>query len=187
MGLLTGYLLKRRLGKVRPYLRGRILDLGCADGALLSCLSPGQSYTGVEVRADLVEALQTRYPSQRFIAADLDEGCPALSEGDYDTVVMCAVIEHLHNPDALLDRVAAALAQDGRLALTTPTPFGDRLLHAGTYLGLFNRGPVEEHARLYGKDDLTHMLGEHGFTVEVYGTFEFGLNQLVVARRAGSS
>lgn len=184
MGLLTNYLQRQRFAKVRPYLNGRILDLGCGDAALLALLSPQQSYTGVEVNADVVDRLQARYPSHRFIAADLDQGCPALSDAAYDTVVMCASIEHLRNPGPLLDQLRPALADAGRLVVTTPTPLADRILRVGTFLGLFNRGPVEEHERMYTRKELERLLSEHGFAVEYYETFEFGLNQLLVARRS---
>lgn len=184
MALLTGYLWRQRLTKVRPYLKGRVLDIGCGHAQLIRALSPQQSYTGVEVQADVVERLQAQYPFHRFIAADLNQGCPALSNGAYDTIVMLAVIEHLHNPETLLDQLGPALADDGRMAITTPTPLGDRILHIGRYIGLFNRERVEEHEKLYNKGELMRLLSEHRFAVEHYATFEFGLNQLVVARRS---
>ncbi len=182
MALLSSYLRKQRLTKIRPYLKGRILDLGCGDASAVALISPQQSYTGVEVNVDVVERLRAQYPSHHFIAADLDQGYLGLLDRAYDTLVMCAIIEHLHNPESLLDQLSPTLADDGRLIVTTPTPLGDRIHHLGALVGLFSRLAVKEHVRIYGREELESLLSEHGFVVEHHEAFQFSFNHLFVAR-----
>ncbi len=183
MALLSNYLQRQRLMKVRPYLRGRILDIGCGDASLVAFLTPQQSYTGIDVNADVVERHRARYSSHRFFAADLDQSFPALSDGAYDTIVLCAVVEHLRNPETLLDQLYPALTDDGRLVVTTPTPLGGRIHRVGAFMGLFSHEAVEEHEKIYSRKELERLMSEHGFVVENYGKFNFGLNHLLVARR----
>ena len=190
-GLLSVYLRSRRLTRIRPYLRGRILDLGCGDGPIISLLSPHNSYTGVD-RPRMVRRLKFRYPQHRFFVANLDQGLAVPPESVFDTVVLTAVIEHLENPGILLDQVSPLLVDDGTLIVTTPTPGGDRLHYLGAVIGLASRFATAEHVRVYRKEDLESLLADHGFATKHYETFEFGLNQLIVgspqhgSRRAGS-
>ncbi len=187
VSLLSGYLRKRRLMEIRPYLKERILDLGCGPGSLITLLSPHHSYTGVEREPENVRKLQARYSMHRFFAANLDEGLAMPSEYRFDTVVLSAVIEHLENPGILLDQLGPALTDDGNLILTTPTPLGDCLHHLGAVFGLTNPTVVRVHVRIYRREELESLLVEHGFAMKYYKTFEFGLNQLIVGTpsRAG--
>jgi len=186
MSLLSRYLQQRRLSKVRRYLRGAVLDLGCGDASLLALLSPGQSYTGVDRNVGLVRTLQRTRPSCSFVAADLEAGVLPLQPERYDTVVMSAVIEHLMSPAGLLGSVGNLIADGGRLVITTPTPVGDIVHRLGARVGLFSREAVEEHARIYGKRSLEALLSRHRFFIEHYETFELGLNQLCVASPVSS-
>ncbi len=178
--LFSSYLRKRRLRQIRPYLKGRILDLGCGDGSLITFLPPHQSYTGVD-RPETVQMLRGMYPLHDFFAANLEEGFTVPPRYTFNTVVLSAVIEHLQSPGILLDRIGPVLIDDGNLIVTTPTPQGDRIHHLGVVLGLFNHFAGRGHVRIYKGEELKSLLGEHGFTLKHYHTFEFGLNQLVVA------
>ncbi len=178
--LLSSSLRKRRLTQIRPYLRGRILDLGCGDGSLITFLPPHHSYVGVD-RPKTVKVLRRRYPLHDFFAADLDDGLAIPSWYTFDTVVLCAVIEHLQSPGIILDQIGPVLAEDGDLIVTTPTPPGERLHHLGVVLGLFSHFAGLEHVRIYTREELESLLHEHGLALRQYQTFEFGLNQLVVA------
>ena len=184
MPLLSRYLQRRRLSKIQGHIRGAVLDLGCGDGSLMIWLSPNQPYTGVESRADLVKELQGSCPPGRFIAADLDVDDLTLEPGAYDTIVMSAVIEHLRTPAKILASLPQFLAANGRLVITTPTRFGDVVHRLGAMVGVFSREAEKEHQRIYDRGSLTCLLGECGFVIEHFETFDLGLNQLCVATRA---
>jgi SAM-dependent methyltransferase len=184
MPLLSRYLQRRRLSKIRAHIRGAVLDLGCGDASLVTLLSPNQPYTGVDSRADLVRELQGSCPAGRFIAADLDVDDLALEPGTYDTIVMSAVIEHLRTPARVLASLPQFLAVDGRLVITTPTRFGDVVHRLGAMVGVFSREAEKEHQHIYDRGSLACLLGECGFVIEHFKTFDLGLNQLCIATRA---
>jgi SAM-dependent methyltransferase len=183
MPLLSRYLQRRRLSKIRGYVRGAVLDLGCGDASLMSWLAPDQPYTGVDSDAELVAGLQSLHPSRRFIIADLDADAPDLEPGAYDTVVMSAVVEHLRDPARLLASLPRWLAPNGRLVITTPTRAGEVVHRLGGIVGLFSRRAVREHQRIYSRRSLVSLIESFGFVVEYHRTFELGLNRVCVATR----
>ena len=178
---LSRHLQRRRLSKIRGYVRGAVLDLGCGDASLRAWLDPNQTYTGVEIRADVVRDFQQSGLPHRFIAADLDVDDLTLEPGAYDTIVMSAIIEHLRTPARALAGLPRFLAPGGRLVITTPTRLGDVVHRLGAVIGLFSREAEKEHQRIFDRGSLERLLRECGFVAERYETFDLGLNQLCVA------
>ena len=94
---------------------GKVLDVGCYDGALLAALSPQFSRYGIEASAaagkvaqqEGVEILGTRIQDTHSIAEKFD--------------VVCAidVIEHLANPRDLLAMLSRLLLPSGTLFIST--------------------------------------------------------------------
>jgi SAM-dependent methyltransferase len=95
----------------------RVLDLGCSSGFLSSILvDRGFQVVGVDVPG----APRDRFPADaRFIAADLDEGLPALA-GEFDYVLCGDLLEHLKHPLRLLQDVRTILAPGGVLVTSLP-------------------------------------------------------------------
>jgi len=96
----------------------RVLDLGAATGFLgRSLAARGHEVVGVEMDSEAAAAATPAYAAFHV----LDLAClPRLPEAPFDVVVAGDVIEHLDDPDALLERVAAQLAPAGRLLLSVP-------------------------------------------------------------------
>lgn len=66
--------------------------------------------------------------------------------------MMVAVIEHIWNQKFLLDQVVNILNPSGRLIITTPSPFGNDVVHAiGANLGLFAKSAVADHIVIYNR------------------------------------
>lgn len=104
----------------------------------------------------------------------------------FDVVTSLAVIEHLE-PDQRDEMLAAAwqlLRRRGRLVLTTPSPRAKPVLEFLAYrLRVISAHEIRDHKTYYSVNDLVALLRGRGFVVEATRTFQFGLNQLVVARR----
>jgi SAM-dependent methyltransferase len=105
-----------------------VLDVGCGDGMFLAHLDarvrerePGRAmrYLGVEYSAHQLEAA-ARLPYE-FHQCDLNIGLP-LPDASLDIVYCGEVIEHLVDPDRLIDECARVLRPGGWLLLTTPNP-----------------------------------------------------------------
>jgi 2-polyprenyl-3-methyl-5-hydroxy-6-metoxy-1,4-benzoquinol methylase len=109
--------------------------------------------------------------------------------GAFDVATSFAVVEHLppSTVTAHLVAIGATLRPGGRLVLTTPTRRAKPVLEFLAYrLHLISEFEIRDHRRYYDVDDLTTLLSAAGFEQIDHATFQFGLNQRVVARRPAS-
>jgi SAM-dependent methyltransferase len=137
---------------------GRIVDVGCGLGFLLSGLKPGWDRHGVEVSRYAAEHAQ-QYG--RIFVGSLEQAhYPA---AHFDVVVLHHVIEHLEDPIACILEIHRVLVSGGVLLLGTPDfdsgcarRFGEnyRLLHDPTHISLFTN------------DSMHRFLRDHGFVIE---------------------
>jgi 2-polyprenyl-3-methyl-5-hydroxy-6-metoxy-1,4-benzoquinol methylase len=161
--------LRKLAALVQEEPRGRLLDIGCADGTFAARLAAdGWRVEGVEREPAQVEAA-----ARRGVAAQaLDFGCRPFpwSNGTFDAVVAGEVIEHVLDTDHLLGEIARVLRSGGALLITTPNlaSFENRLrLLWGRYpmwmdVGLEGSG----HVRYYTPRILAAQLARHGLAVE---------------------
>jgi 2-polyprenyl-3-methyl-5-hydroxy-6-metoxy-1,4-benzoquinol methylase len=178
-GLLSPYLQRRRIAAVRPYLNGRVLDVGCGSGALAGFVSPA-SYLGVDVDQHSLDLARARYPAHRF-----QHELPAAGE-NFDTVACLAVIEHVAEPARFLADLGARLAPSpgACVVLTTPHPAAGWLHTAGARVGLFSRHAAEEHDDLLDRARLAELALACRLRLARYRRFLFGVNQLAVLERS---
>ncbi|WP_323753988.1 class I SAM-dependent methyltransferase [Marinobacter sp.] len=108
------HLTPRNVGKP-----GKLLDIGCGNGAFLSrAAEMGWQAKGCEIDPKAVSACHS-------IGLDVLEGdafCPELKEQSFDVITMSHVIEHVHDQQALLQRTYDLLRPGGWLWLATPNP-----------------------------------------------------------------
>lgn len=96
---------------------GRVLDLGCGDGAFASFLGGGCDYHGVDALPEKVEA--ARGKGLDAIRLDLNYGLP-WPNGVFDIVVAGEVIEHMPNVSNFLAEVSRVLKPNGIFVGSTP-------------------------------------------------------------------
>lgn len=185
MGLLTERIKWQRLAKAAPYVTGDVLELGCGPALLLARYRDRiASYTGVERQRGEVNRLRKEYPGDTFLAADLDKDRPDFPHA-YDTVLMLALVEHVYNQKWLFEMATGALKPGGRLVITTPTPFGNDVVHRlGAAAGLFSQEAADDHIVIYNRRRFQLVARDFGLQLEHYRRFQFGCNQLAVLRRA---
>lgn len=102
-------------GTLAPRLasRGRILDLGCGDGASVDffrALLPGFDWVGLDV-ADSPEARTRTRGDAAFLVFD-GTSIPT-ADSAFDLVFSRQVLEHVRHPDTLVREVARVLAPGG--------------------------------------------------------------------------
>jgi 2-polyprenyl-3-methyl-5-hydroxy-6-metoxy-1,4-benzoquinol methylase len=170
-----------RIRQVAPWIeRGaRVLDIGCADGALLRAVPRIGSYVGIDpdAPADAPE-MHARYLRGAFPHAALAD------EAGFDAVTALAVLEHvpaLAQP-RFAREVARLLRPGGNLLVTVPHPWVDPILSLLIRLGLLDGMETEAH---YGFDPSRAgtLFREHGLSLVKHARFELGLNHLFVFRR----
>jgi 2-polyprenyl-3-methyl-5-hydroxy-6-metoxy-1,4-benzoquinol methylase len=126
----------------------RLLDVGCGNGQALEILADlGWQVCGVEIDPRAVEAARSR-------GLDVREGTLAQAqfpEGSFDAVTSSHVIEHVHDPRALLADSRRVLAPGGALVAVTPNARGmTHRLHGRNWRGL----EPPRHLALFTRESL---------------------------------
>ena len=124
----SGEILRQRIDWMVDQARGpRILDVGCSEGVLeILSARKGFNVTGVDINAEALafaRDLLAREPEEvrsrvRFVHGDLAQA--RLLDDRFDTLVMGELLEHLEDPQELLDRSLDLIRPDGRVIITTP-------------------------------------------------------------------
>jgi 2-polyprenyl-3-methyl-5-hydroxy-6-metoxy-1,4-benzoquinol methylase len=143
-----------------PPDKRRLLDVGCATGALLGYLSGrGWQADGVEINGAQAEyARRTR--GLNIYQLPLEKN--GFADNSYQIVTASHLIEHLRAPRAFLAEVRRVLSPGGRLFIITPNcdGFQARLFKARW------RSAIFDHLYLFSAETLSRMLEQEGFTIE---------------------
>jgi len=117
------------------------------------------------------------------VHGDLSSPLP-FADGEFDHVVMLAVLEHLQQPEAVLREAFRILTPEGSLILTWPSGLVDPILGVLHALRLVSDEMESgEHQKRIPVETLRATLQKIGFRQLFHRRFEFGLNHLMVARR----
>lgn len=142
-------LLRLVAGSVRG---GRVLDIGCGSGGLLSLLQQqGHSVCGVEPNDELVSLANKLHPELHVVqgtGADLDR-----VTGSFDAITIIDVLEHIEDDREQLRRIWDRLVPGGQLVVLVPAfplLYGERDRNNG-------------HFRRYTSRELIGKLREIGF------------------------
>jgi len=123
-----------RVSKVRAFLAGlkdrkKILDVGCANGAILNPLRNQHELHGVDIAEVLIkDACANGFAGK---VHDLMQGPLPYADGTFDIVFSGETIEHQVDTDWLLREFNRVLKPGGLLVLTFPnirTPLGIAML-----------------------------------------------------------
>jgi SAM-dependent methyltransferase len=176
------WIARMRFRAAYPHLRqsARVCDLGCGlEAAFLDYAAEKISYgVGVDDQVDAREGRRCKR-----IRADICKPLP-LADGDFDHVVMLAVLEHLSRPEPVLRETYRLLAPGGSLILTWPSALVDPILKVLHAMGMVSdEMESDEHQKRIPVAALQGMLEHVGFGRFLHRRFEFGLNNLLVAYR----
>lgn len=182
-GLLSPLLQYIRIKKALPWIKyNRILDVGCSHGELLAYLPNNVDYIGIEGNTNYYRIAQKNNPKHLFINLYLDgDNSDKLNIPERDTIVMLAILEHLHKPTETLINLKRYLSKDGNIVITTPSNYAEKILKTGSRLKIFS-SEMDEHKNHFSKNDLFQICKMASFSIVHYSKFEFGLNHLIVIR-----
>lgn len=108
----------------RPLEGRRALDVGCGAGLLAEPLARlGAEVTAIDPAEALI-ATAREHAAGQGLGIDYRVAAVEDVEGNFDLVTAMEVIEHVAEPQAFLQAVAARLAPDGLLILSTPNATG---------------------------------------------------------------
>lgn len=158
-------LLKRTLEPVNPYrwnvrrlCRGRVLDVGCGIGRNLSFLGDPKN-VGVDHNVDALGI--AKLSGHTVFTPGEFESLDALTRGDFDTLLLSHVLEHLSVDDArgMLTSYIKFLRSGGRVVLICPQ----------------ERGYASDstHVTYFDEDSLTTLAAQHSHQGSHYFSFPF--------------
>lgn len=176
------FVARLRFRAAYPHVRpgSRVCDLGCGLEAAFLNYAADRVASGVGVDDQVQNGAAGRF--QR-VHADIRAALP-LQSGQFDHVVMLAVLEHLPQPEPVLREAHRLLVPGGSLILTWPSAIVDPILNVLHRLRLVSdEMESDEHQKRIPVDALQQMLERIGFRRFLHRRFEFGLNNLMVATR----
>lgn len=152
----------------RPLAGKSALDIGCGAGLLCEPLARlGAAVTGVDAAAENVAAASAHAEGVgldiRYMAGEV----AALDIGTFDLVTSVEVIEHVADKPAFLRDVAARLAPDGLLVMSTPNrTAASRVLLVGAAeaVGYVPKG-THHWKDFVTPEELEELLADAGLTV----------------------
>ena len=173
---------------VEPGAGERIVDLGCAAGAVSHFLSTfGCETVGVDAEPLAIEAARSLFPGLAFEEADVT-ALPFPDES-FDKAVAADLVEHLEDDAfaAMLAEVRRVLIPGGTLSLYTPNP-AHVIERLKAHDLLLAQNPT--HVALRGEAELRAAVEDAGLAVELLEwrpSFVPGLRALerLAGRRAG--
>lgn len=182
------YLSSRRMRKelVKPELpKGKktLIDLG--GGYYMKHAAEMLPY--FEVTAVDVSLNKEIYPKIKKIEGALENVLPTLRERSYTSVVLNSVLEHMQNPQELLNECWRILAPHGIFYISVPTWRGKFFLEYTAFRLKHPQARYEmnDHKMYYDKKDLWPMLVKAGFLPENVNLsyYKFGLNLLGICKK----
>ncbi|GAD20304.1 bifunctional 2-polyprenyl-6-hydroxyphenol methylase/3-demethylubiquinol 3-O-methyltransferase UbiG [Acidovorax sp. MR-S7] len=152
---------------------GAVLELGPGPGAMTKVLvERGYQVTAVENDPQALEALQSL--GVQVIEGDLERAdwLSELAGRRFHAILACDVLEHLHQPEALLQNLAGCLEPSGRLVVSVPN-----IAYAGVVAALRNgvfdyadKGQLDRtHVRFLTKRSAEKMLLDAGWVPRYWG------------------
>ena len=134
--------------------RSAVLDIACGAGVLCRKIKnkwPATRVLGVDFSEYMIERNRKRDEALgiEYRCVDIRNGLGGL-EIQFDVVCMCEILEHLDEPERVVSTAFDLLKPGGLFVLTCPHD---------------NSIPDHEHVRVWGHDDVFHLLARYTHTV----------------------
>ena len=145
---------------LQPYVGDRILEIGAGIGNLTDQFIPRDLYVASDINPNYLHYLRSYSIGKPYLRVmNVDAGNPkdfAVLEGQFDTVLMLNVLEHLPDEQEALRNIWSSLEPGGRAIILVPQ-------HPGLY-GSLDR--ALEHRERYTASQLEQSLTQAGFRIE---------------------
>ena len=183
----------------KPLAGKTTLDVGCGAGLLAEPLARmGAQVTAVDAAPELIEVARDHAAGQGLAIDYRAVGVEAV-EGKFDLVTSMEVIEHVADPQAFIDDLAARLAPGGLMILSTPNRTAWSKLLTITLAEGFGQIPKGTHdvEKFIDPDTMRGLLAHAGMecidfegiaispTRGLHLSENTSLNYLVAAKHAG--
>lgn len=110
--------------KIRPFLRGRLCEIGCGIGTITQFMLNHERVVGIEPSPPSLETARERFADhlnveiiQGFLS---DCPCENVPAAGFDTVICLNVLEHIEDDVDALKRMSEMCAAKGRVVILVP-------------------------------------------------------------------
>jgi len=182
------FLAQQRFGKVLKLVQsGRsgnksILDIGCGEtGGILPRAEGFSQRHG----CDRLFSSPHRKGNVAYRPVDLESDNLPYNDNQFDFVTCTAVIEHLDrkSADRVFSEAFRVLKPGSTLVVTTPAPHTQKLQELLAKAKLISQAEIDEHKQLFSLPELRQMAENAGFHKVDASSWQFGLNQVVHAKK----
>jgi len=166
-----------------------VLDIGCSTGNMADKLTKekGCMVDGIEPDAD--DARVARKRCRIVLEKDVNHyNFSDLTNGSYDYIILCNVLEHLTNPENTLKNCKKLLKKDGKILFSVPnisniTTRMDLLFGSFDYEdeGILDR----THYKYFTKKTLFNLFAESGYKIDNYYASTKEIEESVIGERFG--
>jgi 2-polyprenyl-3-methyl-5-hydroxy-6-metoxy-1,4-benzoquinol methylase len=134
---------------------GKLFEIGCGDGNLLSLLSRTFDVKAIDISSDAVQMANKRLAENRVSVMDIEK---SELEGQFDVILALNVLEHLQRPDTAILKIRNSLRKDGIFIFSVPNNYS--LGKVTTFfMGLFDR----THISTFERKKWVDLIRESGF------------------------
>ena len=176
----------KNLGKLIEPSRGKILDIGCADGTATKFIleqSKADLIIGVDVLQSSVDYAKKRFKSSKlkFLMADAEK--LPFEKNQFEAVFCLDSIEHFFEPEKVIREMRRVLKKDGYLVILVHTK--SLLFRIIWFFWENTKGWVWKgtHIRKFSAEQLKKLIKNAGFEMIVERRFLLGMYQVVKARK----
>ncbi len=147
----------------------RVLDVGCSAGTLSAHLKEaGVEVVGIELDPEMVK--KAELVLDKVICANLESDIIEFPENHFDCILCADVIEHLINPDVVLQKLASWLKPSGSIVVSMPNVRYYKLLSNVFFKGSWDyvkSGILDRtHFKFYCRINMLELFNKNCFRVE---------------------
>lgn len=100
----------------------KVLEIGCSIGAVSNLLAErGFDVWASDISNYAVKNAKKLTPAVKFLTLNIEKKVPIKEK--FDLIIAFEVVEHLENPQLGIKNMYAALAEKGRVVISTPYPY----------------------------------------------------------------
>lgn len=163
-------IIQRIIKKIKNnLLTGRVLEIGCGDGSLLSLFQGNTNKLyGCDISENAIQLAKKKFGDIAIFNIGDIIRLDSLPGGEFDCIICSEVLEHIENDELAIENLYHKLKKGGYLIVTVP--------HIKKYWLPLDW--VDGHVRRYEKAELRKKMAKFGFTICEIKTWGYPLLHL---------
>lgn len=187
--LLQAYWHKKRFDEVGKFIkpvRGKILDIGCADGVFTRIIlekTKAKEIIGIDVLKSSINWASNHWKDKRMKFQTGDIHKLEFKTSTFDAVFALEILEHVYDPVKALQEIKRVLKRDGYAVFLVPSE--NFLFKLVWFLWGFYRGSIWKgtHLHEFSGEYLSKLCKDIGFKIEKENKFMFKMLNVIRVKK----